>query len=126
MHRWPTHRFGWYQLSGWPHISGAETACRNRCRHRPDAVAAANDLRPRRGVALTDYASPGDVGIGERPTYRRALAAAAGPELDADELWLRYRQGSLYASVAPLITAGMGGSRSKALRWKVFDAALPR
>jgi Phosphotransferase enzyme family len=42
-------------------------------------------------------------------TYRRALAAAGGPELDADELWLRYRQGSLYAYVAPLITAGMGG-----------------
>jgi len=42
-------------------------------------------------------------------TYRRALAAAGGPELDADELWLRYRQGSLYAYVATLITAGMGG-----------------
>ena len=41
--------------------------------------------------------------------YRQALVAAGGPELDADELWLRYRQGSLYAYVAPLITAGMGG-----------------
>jgi Phosphotransferase enzyme family len=41
--------------------------------------------------------------------YRRALAAAGGPELDRDELWLRYRQGALYAYVAPLITAGMGG-----------------
>jgi hypothetical protein len=29
--------------------------------------------------------------------------------LNADELWLRYRQGALYAYVAPLITAGMGG-----------------
>ena len=25
--------------------------------------------------------------------YRQALAAAGGPELDPDELWLRYRQG---------------------------------
>ncbi|OIN78846.1 phosphotransferase [Mycobacterium malmoense] len=41
--------------------------------------------------------------------YRRALAAAGGPELDRDELWLRYRQGALYGYVAPLITAGMGG-----------------
>lgn len=41
--------------------------------------------------------------------YRRALAAAGGPSLDREELWLRYRQGALYAYVAPLITAGMGG-----------------
>jgi Ser/Thr protein kinase RdoA (MazF antagonist) len=41
--------------------------------------------------------------------YARALAAAGGPDLDRDELWLRYRQGAQYAYVAPLITAGMGG-----------------
>ncbi|OBI58181.1 phosphotransferase [Mycobacterium sp. E796] len=41
--------------------------------------------------------------------YRRALAAAGGPDLDRDELWRRYRQGALYAYVASLITAGMGG-----------------
>src|SRR5262249_20701796 len=41
--------------------------------------------------------------------YRRGLAAAGGPELNRDELWLRYRQAALYAYVAPLITAGMGG-----------------
>ena len=41
--------------------------------------------------------------------YRRALAAAGGPEPDRDELWLRFRQAALYAYVAPLITAGMGG-----------------
>jgi aminoglycoside phosphotransferase (APT) family kinase protein len=41
--------------------------------------------------------------------YRRALAAAGGPGLNRDDLWLRYRQGALYAYVAPLITAGMGG-----------------
>jgi hypothetical protein len=48
-------------------------------------------------------------------TYRRALAAAGGPELDGDELWLRYRQGSLYAYVAPLITAGMGGMQVESI-----------
>jgi hypothetical protein len=41
--------------------------------------------------------------------YRQALAAAGGPDLDRDDLWLRYRQGALYGYVAPLITAGMGG-----------------
>lgn len=41
--------------------------------------------------------------------YRRALAAGGGPDLDRDELWLRYRQGALYGYVASLITAGMGG-----------------
>lgn len=41
--------------------------------------------------------------------YRRALVAAGGPDLDRDDLWLRFRQGALYAYVAPLITAGMGG-----------------
>lgn len=41
--------------------------------------------------------------------YRRALTAAGGPELDRDDLWLRFRQGALYAYVASLITAGMGG-----------------
>jgi Phosphotransferase enzyme family len=41
--------------------------------------------------------------------YRHALAAAGGPDLDRDDLWLRFRQGALYAYVAPLITAGMGG-----------------
>ncbi|WP_205869342.1 phosphotransferase [Mycobacterium colombiense] len=41
--------------------------------------------------------------------YRRALIAAGGPELDRDELWLRFRQAALYAYVAPLITTGMGG-----------------
>lgn len=46
-------------------------------------------------------------------TYRRALAASGGPELDHDELWDRYRTGALYAYVAPLITAGMGGMQAE-------------
>ncbi|OBH55695.1 phosphotransferase [Mycobacterium colombiense] len=41
--------------------------------------------------------------------YRRALIASGGPDLDRDDLWLRFRQGALYAYVAPLITTGMGG-----------------
>lgn len=41
--------------------------------------------------------------------YRRALVASGGPDLDRDDLWLRFRQGALYAYVAPLITTGMGG-----------------
>jgi len=47
--------------------------------------------------------------------YRRALAAAGGPELDRDDLRLRYRQGALYAYVAALITAGMGGMQAEAI-----------
>ena len=42
-----------------------------------------------------------------------ALAAAGGPDLDRDELWDRYRQGALYAYVAALITAGMGGMQAE-------------
>lgn len=41
--------------------------------------------------------------------YRRVLVAAGGPDLDRDDLWLRFRQAALYAYVAPLITTGMGG-----------------
>jgi hypothetical protein len=47
--------------------------------------------------------------------YRQALAAGGGPELDPGELWLRYRQGSLYAYVAPLITARMGGMQDESI-----------
>lgn len=42
-------------------------------------------------------------------TYRQALAAAGGPELERDELWDRFRQGATYGYVATLITSGMGG-----------------
>jgi hypothetical protein len=47
--------------------------------------------------------------------YRRALAAAGGPDLHRDELWERYRQGALYAYVAALITAGMGGMQDEGI-----------
>ena len=36
-----------------------------------------------------------------------------GPELDRDDLYYRYRQGALYAYVAALITAGMGGMQAE-------------
>jgi hypothetical protein len=45
--------------------------------------------------------------------YRRALAAAGGPDLDSHDLWDRYRQAALYAYVASLITAGMGGMQAE-------------
>lgn len=45
--------------------------------------------------------------------YCRALAAAGGPQLDGDELWLRYRRAAMYAYVAALITAGMGGMQAE-------------
>lgn len=47
--------------------------------------------------------------------YRGALAACGGPELDRAELWERYRQGALYAYVAALITAGMGGMQDEGI-----------
>ncbi|WP_264015350.1 ecdysteroid 22-kinase family protein [[Mycobacterium] manitobense] len=47
--------------------------------------------------------------------YRRALAAGGGPDWDRDDLWHRYRQGALYAYVAPLITAGMGGMQAEGI-----------
>jgi len=45
--------------------------------------------------------------------YRRALAAAGGPELDRDDLWDRYRQGALYPYVATLIVVGAGGMQAE-------------
>lgn len=47
--------------------------------------------------------------------YRRTLVASGGPDLDSDELWRRYRQGALYAYVAALITAGMGGMQDEGI-----------
>lgn len=69
---------------------------------------------PSRELAYTLITSltPEDRQVSQRDLlddYRRALRAAGGPELDRDDLWLRFRQAALYAYVAPLITAGMGG-----------------
>ncbi len=48
-------------------------------------------------------------------TYRGALAASGGPELDRDELWDRYCKGASYAYVASLITAGIGGMQDEGI-----------
>jgi Phosphotransferase enzyme family len=45
--------------------------------------------------------------------YRQALAAAGGPQLDRDDVWMRYRQAAAYAYVAPLATAGLGGMQAE-------------
>jgi len=47
--------------------------------------------------------------------YRQVLAGEGGPDLDRDDLWDRYRTGALYAYVAPLITAGMGGMQAEGI-----------
>ena len=47
--------------------------------------------------------------------YLAALRAAGGPDLDRDDLWLRYRQAAQYAYAAPLITAGMGGMQDEGI-----------
>jgi hypothetical protein len=57
-------------------------------------------------------------------TYRRALAAAGGPDLHRDELWQRYRQSALYAYVAALITAGMGGMQEEGIALKGLRRAV--
>ena len=46
-------------------------------------------------------------------TYRLALAAAGGPDLDRDELWTRYRQAAVHPYVSSLTTAGLGGMQSE-------------
>lgn len=47
--------------------------------------------------------------------YRRALAAAGGPQLGRDDLWDRYRQGAQYPYIATLIVAGAGGMQSESI-----------
>ena len=47
--------------------------------------------------------------------YRRALAAAGGPQLDRDDLWDRYRHGRPYPYIATLIVAGTGGMQSETI-----------
>lgn len=41
--------------------------------------------------------------------YRQTLAAEGGPELDADDLWTRYRRAVLHPYLSGLTTAGLGG-----------------
>ena len=48
-------------------------------------------------------------------TTGRCWRPQGDPRLDRDELWDRYRAGALYAYVAPLITAGMGGMQAEGI-----------
>lgn len=57
-------------------------------------------------------------------TYRHALGAAGGPDLDRDELWTRYRQSALYAYTATAITAGMGGMQDDAIALAGLERAV--
>lgn len=56
--------------------------------------------------------------------YRAALHAAGGPEIDRDELWQRYRQAALYAYIATLITAGMGGMQDESIALEGLGRAV--
>lgn len=47
--------------------------------------------------------------------YRRALVSEGGPELDADDLWRRYRLAVVHPYVAALATAGLGGMQAQAV-----------
>lgn len=45
--------------------------------------------------------------------YRRALAAAGGPDLNRDDLFTRYRQAVVQPYIAGLTTAGLGGMQNE-------------
>lgn len=56
--------------------------------------------------------------------YRKALAAEGGPELDADDLWRRYRQAVVHPYVAALATAGLGGMQAQAVAFEGLDRVV--
>lgn len=56
--------------------------------------------------------------------YRHALTEAGGPDLDADDLWNRFRQGATYAYVATLITSGMGGMQDDTIAMEGLARAV--
>lgn len=56
--------------------------------------------------------------------YRSALRAAGGPDIDRDELWRRYRQAAMYAYIATVITAGMGGMQDEQIAVEGLDRAV--
>ena len=75
---------------------------------------------PGRELAYTLVTSMDTDRPAEPPTRTaRPLPAGAGgrrgPGAGRDELWDRYRAGALYAYVAPLITAGMGGMQAEGI-----------
>jgi aminoglycoside phosphotransferase (APT) family kinase protein len=48
-------------------------------------------------------------------TYRSALAAQGGPQLDRAELWTRYRQAVVHPYLSGLATAGLGGMQDEGI-----------
>lgn len=48
-------------------------------------------------------------------TYRSALTANGGPQLDRDELWTRYRQAVVHPYLSALSTAGLGGMQDEGI-----------
>lgn len=48
-------------------------------------------------------------------TYRTALAARGGPQLDRDDLWTRYRQAVAHPYLSALATAGLGGMQEEGI-----------
>jgi Ser/Thr protein kinase RdoA (MazF antagonist) len=56
--------------------------------------------------------------------YRKALAVNGGPEIDRDDLWLRYRQAVAYAFVSPLTTAGLGGMQTESIAFEGLQRAV--
>ena len=57
-------------------------------------------------------------------TYRGALAAHGGPQLDRDELWTRYRQAAVHPYVSGLATAGLGGMQDDGIAMEGLRRAV--
>lgn len=57
-------------------------------------------------------------------TYRKALAAAGGPEFSRDELVVRFRQAGTYTYVSGLATAGLGGMQDDGIAMEGLRRAV--
>jgi aminoglycoside phosphotransferase (APT) family kinase protein len=57
-------------------------------------------------------------------TYRDALAAHGGPQLDRDELWTRYRQAVVHPYFSGLGTAGLGGMQDDGIAMEGLRRAV--
>jgi Phosphotransferase enzyme family len=57
-------------------------------------------------------------------TYRKALPAAGGPELDREDLWDRYRLAAVSPFLASLATAGLGGMQSDDIAFMGLQRAV--
>jgi hypothetical protein len=57
-------------------------------------------------------------------TYRSALAAQGGPQLDRDDLWTRYRQAVVHPYFSGLGTAGLGGMQDDGIAMEGLRRAV--